>query len=244
VWVDSVVAQEAAVVRAAQLSAAEGAGTFDEALAPGVPDRAPRDCSRRHTSETYLVGRLGLVSPDGHQLAVEADAVRRQAAEKCPLALADHLGATFDDLRLSMVQPVWFTPTGEQADAGAEWFRCDAIVIAGDRSLMRRSGGLGNAFSDGPGDLGMCGTAAPDEAGFERVACARDHSWRAVRVIEFDDARHPGPEAARTRGRSACEDAGAQHASDPLSFRWSYEWPTRRQWRNGMQYGRCWVPTG
>ena len=88
----------------------------------------------------------------------------------------------------------------------------------------------------------MCGTAAPDAADFERVACARTHSWRAESVVELADGDYPGEAAAREAGQAPCEDAGRAVAADPLDFEWGYEWPDAEQWRSGQTYGRCWVP--
>lgn len=217
---------------------------FAAALAPTVPTAKDRRCNRRHSAETYLVGRLDLIV-DGHQIAIDSTRVRDQVAERCPAALPEFLGADRDAVRLSMVQPIWFTPSLAEAHQGAEWFRCDAVVLAGDRELVRLSGSLRGALGDDRADrFAMCGTAAPDSEDFERVVCAADHSWRAVSVVEFEAREYPGPAAARAHGQSPCETAGADHADDPLDFQWGYEWPTKKQWRDGMTYGRCWVPAG
>ncbi len=80
---------------------------------------------------------------------------------------------------------------------------------------------------------------APD---FARVACAREHSWRAVSVVELADGDYPGEEAARAAGQSTCEDAGRAAADDPLDFEWGYEWPDAEQWADGQTFGRCWAP--
>lgn len=215
---------------------------FTEALALAAPDRPDRKCGRRHTAETYRVGRLDLVV-DGHQVAVDAPRVQDQVAAACPAALPDFLGVGMAEVRLSMVQPVWYTPTLEQAHEGAEWFRCDAVVVARDRQLLEFRGSLADALAGEDADrFAMCGTAAPDAEGFERVVCSREHSWRAVAVVDFEARKYPGARAARERGQTPCEDIGADHAADPLDYRWGYEWPTKKQWRNGMTYGRCWVP--
>lgn len=215
---------------------------FGEALAPSTPAHQARPCRRPHTAETYLVEQLDLVVA-GHQLTVDSDRVQRQAARRCPSALPAFLGASADVVRLGMVQPVWFTPTLEQSDAGAEWLRCDAVVVGGERRLVQVSGSLQGAYREGlPARYAMCGTAAPDAATFERVVCSEDHSWRAVSVVRFETRDYPGRGAARSRGQGTCEDVGADHADDPLDYRWSYEWPTREQWQGGMTFGRCWVP--
>ena len=35
----------------------------------------------------------------------------------------------------------------------------------------------------------------------------------------------------RGAGQQVCKDAGHAVASDPLNYRWSYQWPTLAQWR-------------
>lgn len=216
--------------------------SFDQALATKAPSAPDRPCRRPHSAETYLVGQLD-VFVDGHQIAIDSARIRDQATRRCTKALPGFLGAEPDVVRRSMVRPIWFTPTLEQADAGAQWLRCDAVVVAGDRRLATASGGLRNALVQGlPDRYAMCGTTAPDADGFERVVCSVDHDWRAVSVVPFEAARYPGRDAAQDRGRATCEDVGAEYAQDPLDYRWSYEWPTKQQWRAGMTFGRCWVP--
>ncbi|WP_182523725.1 septum formation family protein [Nocardioides dongkuii] len=216
--------------------------TYAEALAPTV-DAEPVPCARRHTARTFAVGELDTVV-DGHLLAVDSARVRRQVATTCPRRLGGFLGGTEDDRRLSMLRAVWFTPTLEESDQGARWFRCDVIAVAGpDRlaPLARRvAGALGRPA--GRDRYGMCGTAAPDAPAFARVVCSAAHSWRAVAVVDLPAGRYPGAGAVRQAGQTPCEDAGRAAATDPLDFRWGYEWPTPAQWADGQTYGLCWVP--
>ncbi|UMG92902.1 septum formation family protein [Nocardioides sp. TF02-7] len=193
--------------------------TFDEALAPAVAGEPVR-CNRPHTSETYEVGRLDLLV-DGHLVAVDSARAQAQVAETCPAALADFVGGSLADLRLSMVRPVWFTASVEESDRGADWFRCDVVVVAGDGELARLTESLEGALSRSADRdrLAMCGTAAPDDRGFERVVCSARHSWRAIEVVPFPDGDYPGAAAARELGRTQCEEAGLDVADDPPRLR-------------------------
>ena len=220
--------------------------SYAEALAPTAPD-APVDCAGAHTSQTFAVGRLDLVA-GGHLLAVDSRSVRRQVARRCPPGLAAYLGATPEQLRLSLLRPVWFTPSLEESDLGADWYRCDVIAVTGDRTVAKFSGDLAGAFRRPARreEFAMCGTAQPGTAEFSRVLCRDEHSWRAITVVDLADAarqgRYPGVEVVREAGQDLCADAALQLASDPLDYEWGYEWPTKDQWAAGQTYGRCWSP--
>ncbi|MCW2845425.1 MAG: hypothetical protein JWN22_3341 [Nocardioides sp.] len=215
---------------------------FDAAVAPTNETR-PADCTRAHTSMTYVVDTLDTVV-DGHLLAVDSQRVQAQVARTCPDRLTGFLGGTPDDLHLSMLRAVWFTPTVEESDAGADWYRCDVIAVASDGELApltgRLAGVLGRPAARAP--YGMCGTAEPGTAAFHRVICSSDHSWRAIRTVDFARRTYPGESAARAAGQQPCEDAARERASDALNFRWGYEWPTEKQWGAGQTYGLCWIP--
>ncbi|MBJ7358209.1 MAG: septum formation family protein [Nocardioides sp.] len=216
--------------------------TFDEALAPTDSDRIV-GCRTPHTGQTYAVGQLRTVV-DGHLVAVDSARVQEQVAQTCPRKLAAFLGTTDEVLRLSMLRAVWFTPSLEQSDAGANWYRCDVVAVAGDDRLARVRGSLEQALADaGAVDAyGMCGTAAPDDPAFERVLCREDHAWRAIQVVDLPGRDYPGEKRARAAGQATCEDAGREVAEDALDYEWGYEWPTAEQWAAGQTYGRCWAP--
>lgn len=213
---------------------------YDSAVSP-TSDAAPTACTARHTSETFRVGEVDAVV-DGHLLAVDSEHVRDAVASRCRAALGRFVRGSERQLRLSMIRPVWFTPTLEQSDAGAAWYRCDAVVLAGTETLVDLTSSLRRALADGvPERFAMCGSSAPDAKAFERVRCSERHRWRAVDVITFDTTTYPGAKAAQSAGRARCEDAAAQRAEDPLTFEWGYEWPTREQWEMGQTFGRCWA---
>jgi hypothetical protein len=216
---------------------------FDQLTRPSN-DSEPVRCGGRHVARTIHVGRLDTVV-GGHALAVDSDRVQAQLARTCPRRLAAHLGGTPQARDLSRFAVVWFSPTLEQSDRGAEWFRCDLVAIAGPERLHplpRRTAGI----LDRPGALarfGLCGTARPGAPRFERVICARPHSWRAIATIPLPGGRsYPGAARVRSEGNASCRDVAAERAADPLRFEFGWEWPTREQWGNGRRYGYCWAP--
>jgi hypothetical protein len=215
---------------------------YTEAVAPTVDVRST-PCVRPHTSMTYAVGPLDAVV-DGHLLAVDSERVRNQVARTCPERFAAFVGGTPEDQRLSMLRPVWFTPTVEESDAGASWYRCDVVALAADEQLAPLTGRLQGVLGreEGRDRYGMCGTAAPGTKAFERVICSSDHTWRAVATVPFEGARYPGVAKVRQAGDDPCQDAGASAADGALDYKWGYEWPTAEQWRAGRHYGLCWAP--
>jgi hypothetical protein len=216
--------------------------SYDDAVAP-TTSAEPVPCDRRHTTVTYAVGELDAVV-DGHLLAVDSDRVQEQVATTCPDRFAPFVGGTLEDRRLSMLRPVWFTPTVEESDAGASWYRCDVVALGADGELAPLTGPVAGALAtpEGRDRFGMCGTAEPGTPRFSRVVCSRDHSWRAIAVVPFEDGAYPGEQKVRDAGQSPCQDAGASVASDTLAYEWGYEWPSAQQWKAGQTFGRCWAP--
>jgi hypothetical protein len=224
--------------------------SYDEAVAPTNEDD-PVSCDKGHTTQTFAVGRLDLVS-GGHLLAVDSDAVRQQVAHRCPAQLAAYVGATDEQLRLSLLRPVWFTPTIEQSDAGAQWYRCDVIAVTGDEKIAKIDHNISEALAkpEGRTEFAMCGTAQPGTASFSRVLCREDHSWKAISVIDLaklsggkaKGGKYPGEGAVKAAGDDVCAAAARAIASDALDYEWGYEWPTKDQWQAGQTYGRCWSP--
>lgn len=203
----------------------------------------PVACRRTHTSQTYHVGTLDRVV-DGRLLAVDADQVQQQPARECPRRLARFVGGSNEQRRLSMVRPVWFTPSLAASDAGAGWFRCDALALAGEERLLGMTGSLAGVLDTEAGRrrLGICGTAEPGTRGFRRVVCDQRHAWRAIRTVPLAGRDYPGSDAAKAAGEEPCRAAARARAADPLDFRWGYEWPTARQWEDGRTWGLCWIP--
>ena len=196
---------------------------YDEAISPVVAG-TDVPCGQEHTSQTYKIGRLDLVE-DGHLLAVDSPDVQTEVARTCTSLLGDHVGGSVED-----------------AAAGADWFRCDVVVLATAGELLplpRESRGL-VASSD---RFAMCSTAEPGAAAFERVPCGvGNHAWRAVSTVDLPGSAYPTAAQAGSRMESACRSAARAQADDPLDFTWSEERPTEAQWDAGQRYGICWVP--
>ncbi len=216
--------------------------SLDEATDP-VDSGTSVPCGQPHTSVTIKVGKLESLA-DGHLLAVDSPTVQARLAKACPPALGGFVGGDRNTQRLSRLQAVWFGPSLQQADAGADWFRCDVVGLRKEGTLItlpRRMKGVLDA-DNALDRFGTCGTAAPSAKNFQRVACSEKHSWRAVDDIDLpSDARYLAKNVTST-GDSACKDVASGRANGALKFTWSFEWPTKAQWAAGQRYGYCWVP--
>jgi len=203
----------------------------------------PVACTAPHTAVTIRVGTIKPVL-DGHLLAVDSDAVQQQIATRCRAAEAAWVGGDEETRRLSRLTVVWFSPSLEESDRGALWFRCDLVALAGHDQLAPLPRKTRNLLSvDGALDrFGTCGTTAPGAPKFQRVICSQRHTWRARATVELPaHARYLG-KTAGAAADSTCHDVDARLAADALKLRWSFEWPTREQWDAGQRYGLCWTP--
>lgn len=215
---------------------------FQAAVAPTTSRKAVPCARRGVTARTFYVGDLAVLA-QGHLLAVDSSRVQTAVSTICPKKLATYLKADPDSLRLSMLRAIWFTPTVEQSDRGADWVRCDLVAIARDGRLAPMNVKLrGLMAGDWREHYGLCGTAAPDDPTFTRVICSAPHTWSALSVVPLRGKQYPGVEKVRGGG-SGCEEVARAEADDALDFRWGYEWPTPEQWDQGRTYGVCWAPS-
>jgi hypothetical protein len=202
-------------------------------------DDDPVSCAGRHSAQTIRVGILRTGDPDR---------ARRRLATVCPRALKRFLGGSTEDRLLSRFQVVWFRSAPVEAGQDAAWFRCDVVAFSHDEELLwlPRPFRLRHVLAR-PAALstyGLCGTAAPGTAGFERVICGRRHSWRAVATIPLPGGRtYPGVNAVRRAGDQRCKEIVRAGADSTLRFRYGWEWPTAEQWAAGQHHGLCWAPS-
>jgi hypothetical protein len=209
---------------------------------------SPVSCHGQHDAQTIYVGKLHTVV-DGHSVAVDSQVVQHQLETTCPRKLAQFVGGSLVDRHISRFNVVWFSPTLAQSDRGANWFRCDVVAFAKQDTLLGlpSTGRLHHALntSSGLANYGLCGTAAPGNRNFQRVICARRHSWKAVATIHINGGRsYPGPKTVRNAGDDSCKTRVQQLTGNSLKFSFGWEWPSNAQWKRGQHYGYCWAPSG
>lgn len=220
--------------------------TRSEAVAP-TNESQPVRCQGRWTSRTFFVGDLDTETGDGHLLAVDSLAAHAQISEECPRRLANYLGGTPEDLRLSLFRAIWFTPRLEEAELGAAWFRCDVVALAKPGRLARLRGNVRNILNADFSAYALCGTDRPGDARFARVTCGQPHTWVALRSVDLPGKNYPGRQQVSSLGVAPCTEAARAVAADALDFQWGYEWPTQPQWEGAdgqppQRYGVCWAP--
>ncbi len=211
----------------------------------GSADTEPAvDCAEEHTSETVHVGTFEPAA-QGKPLALTSDAANRAAGQRCRAEAAAYLGTDPQELWITRVEVFWFVPTSEEVEAGADWLRCDAVVLEGERSLMPLPRTMKGALAQTAGleRYGLCGTARPGAKGFARVVCSKPHTWQAISTIGIDGGRrYPGTEAVRAAGEEACQGQARAAQGNALQYDYGWEWPTESQWEAGQRHGYCWAP--
>ena len=216
--------------------------TLPQATAP-VDAGAAVPCRGAHTSVTIRVGTLPTLA-DGHLLAADSRAVRDALDAACPSRPTSYLGGDRTAQRLSRLRAVWFRPSLTQADAGADWFRCDVVGLSSPGRLLPLPASLKGALSrpDALDRYGTCATADPSARRSRRVVCSAPHAWRAVETVDLPAAAGYLDRGVAARGDAACKAVASRRAAGALRFSWSFEWPTRPRWRAGQRWGTCWVP--
>ena len=205
--------------------------------AAAVPCRGP------HTSVTVRVGRLP-ADADGHLLAVDSARLAGRLQRLCPPPAPAVVGGDLTARRLTLLRTVWFTPTVAQADAGADWFRCDVVAVLAPGRLAPLPASVRGLLGSpaARARFGTCGTTAPDARGFRRVACSQRHAWQAVSVVDLPRGTRFLDRAAGAAADGRCRAVASDRARGAVRFSWSFEWPQRAAWDAGQRYGWCWVP--
>jgi hypothetical protein len=211
----------------------------------GSADTKPAvECQDEHTTETAYVGTFkAAVLSDPQTLT--GDKANRRAAQTCRKEAASYLGTDRGRQLLTRVEVLWFVPTPEQVDAGADWLRCDVVVLERDDRLMPLPRSMKGALRQERGfdRYGLCGTARPGTKDFRRVVCGEEHSWRAISTIGIDGGkRYPGAGAVRAQGEEECQGQARAAQDDALQYDYGWEWPTKAQWEAGQRHGYCWAP--
>ncbi|UYM05735.1 septum formation family protein [Solicola gregarius] len=214
-------------------------------VAQAHSDADPVACKKRHTSQTYAVGRLqkNLV---GRDAVLDSNAIAAFVDKRCAARFTGYVGGDAETRTLARVHHVWFVPTEDEITRGAHWFRCDVIANGSGgapAALPAVTKGL-LAADDALDSWGTCdrsGESLNPEADWR--LCSEPHNWQAIGTLSVGerDASWPGRDDLQARG-DECEATVRDYLGDStgaLTFQWSY--PTSAQWRDGRRYGLCWT---
>lgn len=214
------------------------------AAAAAASDSSPAmPCARRHTAVTVSVGAL-VSKTHLKTLNINSPAVQQLLTVSCPKAVAAYVGGSSGVFALSQIQAVPFVPTPAQIAKGANWYRCDLVVLAGAHTLAPISGTMRHALvpTTALNRWGTCGTAVPSSRTFRRVLCSAHHSWRAVALIRIPRRSAYLSKTTSRAASLACRKIAAKAAHGALKYSWSFQWPNPQEWRAGQRFGLCWLP--
>lgn len=221
-----------------------------EDVPPQTNSSAVVPCRSPHTTETFYVGRWPQVVVD-EASGVDDRGLERIVARRCTGSLRETLGGGVQEWRTTLVSWAWFTPSDEDFEAGANWFRCDAI--AGGPAFGRleplppRIDGLLERLTD---RYRVCWSGGlttvligPDQGG--PVSCARPHQLRAIAAIRLGErsAEYPGAEVVERLSDERCSERVRAYLDNPLEYDWEDSWPSRANWTAGQRYSICWAVT-
>lgn len=209
----------------------------------------PVSCKGHHTTQTYLVTKLGAATI-GDPDAINSAAIIDAADRKCVRALRAHLGANRTRLALSRFTYAWFVPQEADFKLGAKWLRCDVASRHGTSTLAalpRKTAHLLDS-DEALNRWGTCAKASSRglQAGKGQRICAAKHNWRAIsiRTLRKASAPWPGDKAVRRGVLKRCEKAARSftgNTTGTLVVGWLP--PTRTQWQDDRRYGLCWAKT-
>ena len=212
-----------------------------DSLTAAVDDTPRTSCRKPHTARTIAVGGLdaGVLDRSGADARLVAD----QATRQCNREFLSYVQGTAEERLLSRLQPVWFTAEEKAIAAGALWVRCDVVAYGTDERLAELPRRLDGILSRPAGDaLALCSTRAPEAERAENVVCSKRHTWRAFSVVRLGRGGWPGVRTVRGDGDEKCSLQARVEQGNPDSWKYAWQWPTRRQWVAGRTYGYCWVP--
>ncbi|HWU33529.1 MAG TPA: septum formation family protein, partial [Marmoricola sp.] len=168
-------------------------------------------CASPHTSVTVAVGSL-IDKQHPTITNLSSPAIQKRLISTCQQDVMRYVEGSNEAYALSLVQAIWFLPTTEQFAAGAHWYRCDLVVLAGQsrlaplpsrvRGLLARPHALNR--------WGTCSNTSPSSPKFRLQLCGTSHRWRAVAMMPVPRkasylSKAVGAEALKNCGKIAAK---------------------------------------
>lgn len=200
-------------------------------------------CTGIHTAVTVAVGSL-IDKQHPTITNVSSPAIQQRLISTCKQDVMKYVGGSNQTYALSLVQAIWFLPTAKQFAAGAHWYRCDLVVLAGQsrlaplpakaRGLLARPHALNR--------WGTCSNASPSSPKFRLQLCGAKHRWRAVAMMPVPRKSIYLSKAVGAEALKNCGKIAANNSTGKLKYTWTFEWPNKQHWQAGQRYGLCWLP--
>jgi hypothetical protein len=214
---------------------------------------APSDCSSAHTVETLHLGTFTGADAERTSPPPMTSASGRRAYEECASSAKSFLG---DDWRAGRMDLLVNPPTGDQWEAGARWFRCDAVEFNNldELNVVSRKASLQGALAGTRPIALACFTITVKAEQVDTMVpidCGANHNGEFGGVYESPD----GPYVSDEKQREAAQDAGclgtlAGYAGIPndsnFLFRTGYITSVfgKADWEMGNRGARCYLWTG
>jgi hypothetical protein len=79
----------------------------------------------------------------------------------------------------------------------------------------------------------------------DRVACSKNHTWRAVSTIKLGEPEdaYPGDRVVEARSRDFCDKSVAAVLDYPVTYDFAYTWFQDAEWEAGNRRSICWAKT-
>ncbi|WP_310963009.1 septum formation family protein [Nocardioides terrisoli] len=199
-------------------------------------------CSRPHTAQTFLVGRL----PRRTGASYDDRWHGSHVYDTCGPAFERFLGADDSLVMRIRISWVWFRPSAAAWKRGARWFRCDAVGGPdGARRLAYLPTVTKGLFQGRPAQQWLACSRGSTFAGSTRVPCSARHDWRAIATVKLGqpDDPYPGDRISEVRARDYCSDQVGAWLNYALDYGYGYTYFHAAEWRAGNRRAVCWAET-
>lgn len=185
---------------------------LSRAQADGYTDSTnPVACSARHDTTTFAVPTLS--TP---MTGMSQDQLTAAGAAACTKPFLALLGRTAVRRAESTYSYVYFQPTAAQMQAGEAWFRCDLVLVGGDR-LLPLPKRLPHPVLPRRADDHTTRCLTTDHVA---TPCSSRHAYRPIGAVRFKPAPYPSSDDFRQAGSELCP-AGSRYFTWSAPGRWA-----------------------
>lgn len=202
------------------------------------------ECSEEHTAETFAVGTFPAELAKGAE--VDDPELGAHIYTTCSKKFQAFLGGDESTVMRSLLSWAWFRPSEAAWEAGARWYRCDAVAGTEESEQLRLLPKTAKGLLLGrPDDSWMTCAVGDTVAGSEKVPCSEPHDWRAVTTIKVgrEEDDYPGDALVAARTRDFCSDSVGAWLNYPVDYEFGYTFFRKAEWEAGNRRSVCWART-